>query len=406
MTPSWFRPRGYRHLDSAIGPSYANKVSASGFAAGHSWSPLISYVKREKRYKPLLKRTIFKDRDIMYASHRDAAVFACYAFELTRKLDEQYAAAGLGDSVIAYRSLGKSNYDFTGAALDFAVAHAPCRVMCFDVTGFFDNLDHQILKRRLASVVGVDQKLSSDWFAVFRAVTRFNQIPLATLRGNAAFKERFETRTREPIATMAEVVKAGIKPLRNPNKYGIPQGTPISAVLANLYMWPVDVAMKTACDQLGALYQRYSDDILVICKPDDEPVLEALLKSEIGKLKLTVKDEKTEKSLFDPADPQTFQYLGFNVSPRGAVIRPGSLGRQWRKARRSLRRTEEAGRMAIAAGKADKVYTKKLRRRFSPVGLRNFSSYGRRAAKSLKSKAIIRQLRRLERMVDETIKAM
>ncbi len=342
----------------------------------------------------------------MYASHRDASVLAYYAYALTRELDDQYDAAGLGDSVIAYRSLGKSNYDFAGVALDFAVAHAPCRVMCFDVTGFFDNLDHQILKRRLAGVVGVDQKLSPDWFAVFRAVTSFRQIPLATLKGNAAFKDRFEARSRTPIATMAEVIAAGIKPLKNPNPYGIPQGTPISAVLANLYMWPVDVAMKTACDRLGALYQRYSDDILVICQPDDEPVLEALLKSEIGKLKLNIKDEKTEKSLFDPAHPQSFQYLGFNVSPEGAVIRPGSLGRQWRKARRSLRRTEEMGRMAIAAGKAGKIYTKKLRRRFSPVGPRNFSSYARRAAKSLNSKAIIRQVRRLERMVDNSIKAM
>lgn len=406
MTPAWFRPRGYRHLDSPIGPTYATKVANDGFAARHSWSPLISYVKREKRYKPLQKRTVFKDRDIMYASHRDASVLAYYASDLTRRLDEQYEVAGLSDSVIAYRSLGKSNYDFTGAALDFALAHAPCRVMCFDVTGFFDNLDHQILKRRLASVVGVDQKLSPDWFAVFRTVTSFRQIPLVTLKENPAFKDRFEKRTRAPIATMAEVIAAGIRPLENPNKYGIPQGTPISAVLANMYMWPVDEAMKAACDRLGALYQRYSDDILVICKPDDESVLESLLKLEIEKLKLTVKDEKTEKALFDPTDPKSFQYLGFNVSPQGAVIRPGSLARQWRKARRSLRRTEEMGRMAMAAGKADKVYTKKLRRRFSPVGMRNFSLYARRAAKALKSKAILRQVRRLERMVDSSIKAM
>lgn len=131
-----------------------------------------------------------------------------------------------------------------------------------------------------------------------------------------------------------------------------------------------------------------------------------MLKAKVGSLKLTIKDEKTEKTVFDPLSPSSFQYLGFNISPRGAVIRPGSIGRQWRKARRSLRRTAKVGRVAIAEGRASKVYTKKLRRRFSPVGLRNFSTYARRAAKSLKSKAIIRQVRRLERMVDEKIKAM
>lgn len=405
MKPAWFRARGYRHLDAPVGPKYANRVTKLGFAASHSWSPLISYVKREKRYKPLQKRTVFKDRDIMYASHRDACLLSFYASRLTEELDRKYEANGLSQTVIAYRSLGKSNYDFTSVALDFALTNAPCTVMCFDVTGFFDNLDHRLLKRQLTAVVG-EPNLSDDWFAVFRAVTRFRHIPLNCLKTNPAFADRFERGMREPIGTIAEVKAAGIRPTANPASFGIPQGTPISAVLANLYMWPVDVAMKAACDRIGALYQRYSDDILIICPNAEEAQLEAMLKAEVGNLKLTIKDEKTEKTVFDPSNPSSFQYLGFNVSPRGAVIRPGSIGRQWRKARRSLRRTAEVGRVAIAEGRASKVYTKKLRRRFSPVGLRNFSSYARRAAKSLKSKAIIRQVRRLERMVDEKIKAM
>lgn len=405
MKPAWFRSRGYRHLDAPVGERYAARVSRPGFAASHSWSPLISYVKREKRYKPLQKRTVFKDRDIMYASHRDACVLAYYASLLASKLDDRYEDAGLGQSVIAYRSLGKSNYDFTGVALDFALAHSPCSVMCFDVTGFFDNLDHGLLKGRLADVVGTP-KLSGDWFAVFRTVTKFRHLALDAIKADPAFADRFGRGKREPIATIAEVKGAGLKPTVNPASFGIPQGTPISAVLANLYMWPVDVALKAACDEVGALYQRYSDDILIICPVSEEARLEALLKGEVGKLKLTIKDEKTEKAIFDPSNPSTFQYLGFNVSPRGAVIRPGSLGRQWRKARRSLRRTIEVGRLAVAEGRASKVYTKKLRRRFSPVGLRNFSSYARRAAKSLKSEAIVRQVRRLERMVDQTIKGL
>lgn len=362
-------------------------------------------MKREKRYKPLEKKTVFKNRDIMYASHRDACVLAFYASQLTARLDERYEAAGLGQSVIAYRSLGKSNYDFTGVALDFALSHSPCSVMCFDVTGFFDNLDHKLLKHRLTEAMG-KPKLSDDWYSVFRAVTKFNHIALDGIKTNAAFADRFGKGAPNQIATMAEIKAAGIKPVSNPASFGIPQGTPISAVLANLYMWPVDLAMKAACDSVGGLYQRYSDDILIICPSSEEAALEVLLKAEVGKLQLTIKDEKTEKAVFDPLSPSTFQYLGFNVSPRGAVIRPGSLGRQWRKARRSLRKTIEVGHRAISEGRASKVYTRKLRRRFSPVGLRNFSSYARRAAKSLKSKAIVRQVRRLERMVDDTLKGL
>lgn len=406
MGPAWFRPRGYRHLDAPVGPSYLEKVDGTGFAAKHEWSPLLSYVKREKRYKRKQKKTIFKDRDIMYASHRDSCILSYYAADLTSLLDHQYSEAGLNSSIIAYRSLGKSNYDFTAAAAAFAVSKAPCRVMCFDVTGFFDNLDHKLLKSRLRMVLGSDGGLSADWFAVFKAVTSYRHIPLATIKAHPSFHARFLQRTTRPIATIAEILAAGIKAEKNPDPFGIPQGTPISAVLANLYMWPLDLAMKEACDRLGALYQRYSDDILIICQPEHEAELEALLKAEIGQIKLEIKDEKTEKAVFDSADPQTFQYLGFNVSPDGSFIRQGSLARQWRKAKRSLRRTAEVGRAAIAEGKATKVYAKKLRRRFSPVGLRNFSSYARRAASSLKSKGIIRQIRRFERMIDTEIKGM
>ena len=341
----------------------------------------------------------------MFASHRDACILGYYASELTAELDRRYKANGLDDAVIAYRALGKSNYDFAASAMAFARSKSPCRVMCFDITGFFDNLDHGLLKAQLRDIVG-KPNLSDDWFAVLKAVTRYRHIQRSALEAEPLFADRLSGGPQTPIATMAEVKAAGITVRANPHAFGIPQGTPISAVLANLYMWSFDMAMKRACDQVGALYQRYSDDILVICPPDHELALENLLKSEIAKLKLEIKDEKTEKALFDAADPQTFQYLGFNVSPHGAVIRPGSLGRQWRKARRAIRRTEQTGLRAISEGRATIVYTKKLRRRFSPVGLRNFSSYARRAADSLDSKTILRQVRRLERMVDANIKRM
>ena len=108
--------------------------------------------------------------------------------------------------------------------------------------------------------------------------------------------------------------------------------------------------------------------------------------------------------VFDPHSPETFQYLGFNISTEGAVIRPGSLARQWRKARRSIARTKKVGTAALAAGNASKIYTKKLRKRFYPVGARNFSSYARRSAQAFGSKKIVRQVLRLERMIDRELR--
>lgn len=168
-------------------------------------------------------------------------------------------------------------------------------------------------------------------------------------------------------------------------------------------MWDLDVVMMAACAAHGAFYQRYSDDILIICPQSSEVLLTAKLVASLTALNLEIKSEKTERAVYDPNSSETFQYLGFNLSPDGAVIRPGSLGRQWRKARRRIRRTREIGERAIAAGKATKIFTKKLRRRLSPIGLRNFSSYARRAASALESQQILHQVRRLERMVEREL---
>jgi hypothetical protein len=384
---------------------YASQATDSAFVTAHCWSPLISYLKKEKRYKPDLRLTVLKERPIMYASHRDACILSFYASRLASVLDRRYNDYGLDEAVIAYRSLGKSNYDFAATALAFARAQAPCVALCFDVTGFFDHLDHKRLKLELKQALD-EAELPPDWYAVFKQVTKFRHIELNDLKAHPVFGERLKKRSREPVATIAEITKAGIVVGKNGKFHGIPQGTPISAVLSNLYLWRLDVAMVAACSEAGALYQRYSDDILLICSRDAENDLTRLLMSTLDNLKLEIKASKTERKEITSSTPVSFQYLGFNISYDGAVIRPGSMARQWRKARRSIRRTRETGEAAIAAGTATKVFTRKLRRRFSPVGVRNFSSYARRSAAALGSSRILSQVRRLERMVDKAIEDM
>lgn len=146
MTSPWFKPRGYKHFDVPVGQRFAEKASISAFVESHDWLPLIHYVKRQRRYKPKDGKTVYKDRDIMYASHRDACILSKYAYDLSGRLDLFYETNGLCDHVIAYRKLGKSNYVFSSEAYRFAVSELPCIVLCFDITGFFDNLDHAILK--------------------------------------------------------------------------------------------------------------------------------------------------------------------------------------------------------------------------------------------------------------------
>ena len=403
--PPWFVKRGYKHFDAPVGETFAKKLADAADIDAHSWSPLIHYMKRVKRYKPKDGRTVYKNRPIMYASHRDACILSKFAFDLAQRLDKFYEDQGLTNHVIGYRRLGKSNYDFSADAYRFAKANSPCVILCFDITGFFDHLDHRLLKERLKRLLGVTE-LPRDWFTVFRHVTRFHHVSRDELAAHPEFGPRLKSKKPEPVASIAEVKAAGIKITPNKDAFGIPQGTPISSAFSNLYMMDLDRDIAALCKALGALYQRYSDDILIICSIEQETLICDALLATVKSQKLEIKDAKTERAVFGAAGPEVFQYLGFNVTPSGATIRPGSLARQWRKLKYSIAKTRKIGSAAIAEGRSKQVFTKRLRRRFYPVGVRNFSAYARRAAKAFGSKQIVRQVMRLERRADEAIREL
>ncbi|MGO4780538.1 hypothetical protein AB4084_34190, partial [Lysobacter sp. 2RAB21] len=50
-----------------------------------------------------------KVRDIRYASHADAAIYAYYNFMLTELYEHQLELLELSENVTAFRALGKSN---------------------------------------------------------------------------------------------------------------------------------------------------------------------------------------------------------------------------------------------------------------------------------------------------------
>lgn len=339
----------------------------------------------------------------MYASHRDACILSKYAADLTKRLDALYESDGLSENVVAYRRLGLANFDFSAEAQKFVRSQSSCVALCFDITGFFDNLDHSILKSRLKSILDVSH-LPADWYAIFRHVTKFSSISRASLSANQEFKKRIAQDTKAPIATISEVLAAGIDIETNPKKIGIPQGTPISAVLSNLYMVEIDRILADVCRVAGAFYRRYSDDILIICPLSKETKVAETLKHAVATHRLEIKDEKTERAEFAAGCDRVFQYLGFNVSKRMATVRPSSLARQWRKAKYAIRRTKRDGERAIAEGRASKIFTKRLRRRFQPVGAKNFSRYVRRAAEKFQSKEMRQQVLKWERMVDKAIR--
>ncbi|MDF1625388.1 MAG: reverse transcriptase/maturase family protein [Parvibaculaceae bacterium] len=419
MSFDWFKSRGYRHFDLPVGEKFASKVMDPNFVLQHSFLPLLHYTKSEKRYKKRPKtgmRTITtKDRPIKYASHRDTCILSFYASEMNKLLDAHYDAAGLSDSVLAYRALGRGNYDFSAEVLAFAKSHAPVTILAFDVSSFFDNLDHTLLKRRMKAVLGVTS-LPEHWMRVFRAITAFHYVDMEELKANPTFSARLKEKSRDRIASVEELKANGIKFHPNPelgmgHRRGIPQGTPISAAASNLYMIDFDAAARAYCNSIGALYRRYSDDILVICEPARATAAGAKIVDLIKAEKLEISPHKTERTEFTGTGGamagKAAQYLGFALHEAGPAIRESSLARQWRKMRRAMRWTRKIAERNIASGKSTKAHTKRLYRRFTHLKVRddegvrivrNFSSYGRRSAAAFgEDEKISQQIKRFER---------
>jgi RNA-directed DNA polymerase len=80
----WYASSGYKHLDVQVGEAFAVQTKNPDFVACHSLLPFIKYTKRVKRYKRKEGKTLYKERPIMYASHRDACILKAMRLTLQR----------------------------------------------------------------------------------------------------------------------------------------------------------------------------------------------------------------------------------------------------------------------------------------------------------------------------------
>jgi RNA-directed DNA polymerase len=88
---------------------------------------------------------------------------------------------------------------------------------------------------------------------------------------------------------------------------GTPQGAVISPLLANIYLHPVDVALREA----GYRMVRYADDLVILCKSEEQARKAlALLEAEMSRRKLMLHPEKTR--LVDATQPGGFDFLGYH----------------------------------------------------------------------------------------------
>ncbi|WP_437919685.1 reverse transcriptase domain-containing protein [Sphingobacterium sp. LRF_L2] len=360
--PDWLQSKGYMHITPSLSvhtnwEDYYRKVTSPKYVARYAFFPLIHRILADRKYKKAdpKKHQIkeskprghshkrkdgngtdksVKNRPLHYSSHFDSLVYSYYAYLLGTayegklKQDEE-----LDKAVLAYRSIpisetdrsGKSNIHFAhevfGEINNRVESQGEVGVLAIDLKSFFSTLHHKTLYNIWAYAIDKEE-LPPDHYNVFKSCTNFSYVlyddlkkkgkkhfdesKLAKIRRKKGYKCFFESNE-----DFRRAIKEGRLPIyKNPFRgdrdengknemIGIPQGLPVSAILANLYLIDFDrTIINEISRKLGAHYRRYSDDILILCKPEEMDYVDEFVNELILKFKVKISKEKTERFIF------------------------------------------------------------------------------------------------------------
>ncbi len=153
--------------------------------------------------------------------------------------------------------------------VDQAIRHGYSWVVDADIKGFFDNMDHDILMQLIREEIADGTVLN-----LIEAILE------------------------------AGVIEPNVSELE-PTELGTSQGSPLSPLLANIYLNQLDQKMQ---DKYGLI--RYADDFVIFARSKGEAEQALADAREIleGELKLTLHPEKTRIVTVDSG----FEFLGFH----------------------------------------------------------------------------------------------
>lgn len=428
-TKSWFKPKKYPHIGFLLTPKHKQGIEqyihTPKKIAKHAFLPLIKREQKSFRYKIIdgkYKRKV-KTRPICYASHYDAQIYSFYARKLEDRFENYLAKHDYAKHVIAYRSIpresvygNKCNIDLANDAFSHikeASQKEPQTVIITDISSFFDNLDHNYLKNAWKEVSDLPS-LPDDEYNIFRNATRFSYVYHDELF--SLFKDRIicqnktnyrlrrvskskYLRDKNAIAfcekqTIHKIRKQGLihSNIVNGERKGIPQGLPISSVLANIYMWNFDRSMASFIKALNGYYCRYSDDIILVCPISHKEESLSKLYELIARVKLEISPEKTK--IFDTqynvnghitflknGKNSTIEYLGLAFDGKTIRIKSKSISQYYRKMSHSIRT-----KTGYAIHKTDStkgvLFVEQLLRRYTPIGSKKHKIFIRKKDKS------------------------
>jgi len=116
---------------------------------------------------------------------------------------------------------------------------------------------------------------------------------------------------------------------------GIPQGSPISPLLANLYMRRFVLGWRTLGLErsLGTRTVTYADDLVILCRRGDAEEALTRMRELMGRLKLTVNEEKTHICRVPDGE---FDFLGYTFG-RMYSAKTGQARLGMRPSKKSIR---------------------------------------------------------------------
>ena len=352
----------YTHFDRRVSLEKCfGYITSPDKVSHHGFYPFIHYTIKSRKVKNG-KKSEPKKRQIYYAAHIDGWIYRYYAHLINEVYNRRVKEDGIDSVAVAYRTdLKKSNIDFAKDAFQHIREARSCYVMIGDFTDFFDNLDHVYLKKQLCDLLAVDS-LSDDVYAVYKNVTRFSYVELQDLLALNGFEDtpkgrkEFNDRSRKRALSSNQFRQNKNLIHAAPHSgYGVPQGSPISAVLANVYMLSADKKLQEYVSSFCGIYMRYSDDFIVIIPQGvvDFSTHYKAVKAILDSIpNLELKDSKTKVFHFENLSVENctssfindggngknvIEFLGFSFDGENIRIRDKTISKYYNRLYRKLR---------------------------------------------------------------------